>query len=74
MPDFPLRQLRSLLAPAARSAGVVTRLRGAAVEVATADGLIVAQPGAAGLIVGQAVTVQNGIAWPRAVASMAYAL
>lgn len=72
MADFPLQQLRALLSPAPRTAGVVTRVKSATlVEVATADGLILVQPGAA-VQPGQSVTLRNGMAWPRAAATRVY--
>lgn len=71
---YPLTALRGLLGTTASRRGCVVRMVGSGVQVATATGLVQAQASAAGLIVGQAVTVRDGVAYPAAQAGERYAL
>lgn len=72
MSHYPLATLRALIAPSAVRRGVVVSIKGSAVQVATASGLATAQ--ASGLVVGQSVTVRDGVAYPAAQAGERYAL
>lgn len=70
---YPLRALRELLGPQAPSRGIVTRVTGGEVQVATSSGLVTAR--ASGLLaVGQAVSLSGGVAKRRAVTSAEYPL
>lgn len=73
MAEYPLHALRSLLSGSQITRGVVVRVTGERVQVATARGLQVVLSGGA-ISAGQTVTIRYGIAYPAAVASESYAL
>ncbi|EXJ14427.1 hypothetical protein [Imhoffiella purpurea] len=74
MPSFPLQELRRLLRPDTPKRGVVSRVSGQRVQVATSGGIVAAMAGTSALAVGQRVTLRDGIVYPAPVAAVNYPL
>lgn len=73
MSNYPLHTLRALLRTSSARRGVVVRVAGTAVQIATASGLVRAQASGT-LSVGQSVNVRDGVADPAATAGQRYAV
>jgi hypothetical protein len=69
---YPLHELRALLRQDTPTVGVVVAVDGARLQIATTEGLRPALASGRIPAVGDAVSLRDGVAYPRAVASRRY--